>query len=38
LRKTGNHHKKQTFREEYLEFLEKFEVEFNPNYLFDWYV
>ena len=32
-----NHHKKQTFQEEYLEFLEKFEVEFNPNYLFDWY-
>lgn len=28
------HHKKRTFREEYIEFLEKFEVEFNPAYIF----
>jgi REP element-mobilizing transposase RayT len=31
-----NHHKKRTFREEYLEFLQKFEVEYDEKYLFDW--
>lgn len=31
------HHKKKTFKEEYLEFLKKFEVEFDERYLFDWY-
>mgnify|MGYP003543514156 FL=1 len=31
------HHKKKTFKEEYLEFLEKFEVEYDEKYLFDWY-
>lgn len=30
------HHRKKSFREEYLDFLEKFEIEFNPSYLFDW--
>lgn len=30
------HHKKKTFREEYLEFLEKFSVSFDQQYLFDW--
>ena len=30
------HHKKKTFKEEYLEFLKKFEVEFDENYLFDF--
>lgn len=30
------HHKKQTFQEEYLEFLEKFEIEYNEKYLFEW--
>jgi REP element-mobilizing transposase RayT len=30
------HHKRQTFKAEYLEFLRKFEVEFNEKYLFDW--
>ncbi len=30
------HHKKKTFREEYLEFLEKFKVDYNEKYLFDW--
>lgn len=30
------HHKKKTFREEYLEFLKKFEIEYNEKYLFDW--
>lgn len=31
------HHKKKTFREEYLGFLNKFEVQFNEKYLFDWF-
>jgi putative transposase len=30
------HHKKRTFKEEYLDFLEKFQVEHNEKYLFDW--
>ena len=29
------HHKKQTFREEYLEFLEKFEVLYEDRYVFE---
>lgn len=31
------HHKKQSFREEYLLFLEKFEVDYDPKYVFEWY-
>lgn len=30
------HHKKKTFREEYLIFLLKYKVDFNPRYLFEW--
>ena len=30
------HHKKKTFKEEYLEFLKKFEIEFKDKYLFEW--
>ena len=30
------HHKKRTFREEYLGFLEKFNIEFKDEYLFDF--
>ena len=29
------HHKTQTFKEEYLEFLEKFEVPYDIRYIFD---
>lgn len=29
-------HKKHTFREEYLDFLKKFEIEFKDEYLFKW--
>ena len=29
-------HQKKTFKNEYLDFLEKFEIEYNPKYLFDW--
>jgi putative transposase len=31
------HHKKQSFREEYLLLLKNFEVEFDSKYLFEWY-
>ena len=31
------HHKKRSFREEYLDFLTKFEVEYNELYLFEFY-
>ena len=31
------HHKKKSFREEYLEFLKKFEVEFDEKYVFEFY-
>jgi Transposase and inactivated derivatives len=31
------HHKKQTFKDEYLSFLKKFEVDYNSKYLFEWY-
>ena len=31
------HHKKKTFKEEYFEFLKKFEVEYDEKYLFEWY-
>ena len=31
------HHKKKTFREEYLDFLKKFQITFDEKYLFEWY-
>ena len=31
------HHKKQSFKSEYLLLLEKFEVPYDPKYLFEWY-
>ena len=30
------HHQKTTFKDEYEDFLEKFEIEFDKKYLFDW--
>lgn len=30
------HHQKKTFKDEYLEFLQKFEVQYDEQYLFDW--
>ena len=30
------HHKKRTFKEEYLELLKKFKIEFDKRYLFEW--
>jgi putative transposase len=35
LNQEGHHHKK-TFREEYIELLNEFEIEFNEKYLFEW--
>lgn len=32
-----NHHKKKTFKQEYLQFLKKFEVKYDEKYLFEWY-
>jgi REP element-mobilizing transposase RayT len=31
-----NHHKNQTFRDEYLELLRKFEIDYDEKFLFDW--
>lgn len=31
------HHKKKNFRQEYFQFLKKFEVEYDEKYLFEWY-
>lgn len=36
IEKQKEHHKKRTFKEEYLEFLEKFNIEFKNEYLFEW--
>ena len=30
------HHKKRSFKEEYVGFLEKFNIEFKNEYLFEW--
>ncbi|HNX88460.1 MAG TPA: IS200/IS605 family transposase [Paludibacteraceae bacterium] len=34
--KQKEHHKKNTFREEYLDFLKRFEIEFEEEYLYKW--
>jgi len=31
------HHKRKTFKQEYVDFLKKFRVEFDEKYLFEWY-
>ena len=31
------HHRKRTFREEYMQLLEDFEMQYNPEYLFEFY-
>ena len=30
------HHKKRTFKEEYIALMKKFNIEFNEKYLFEW--
>jgi len=32
-----NHHKERTFREEYIELLKRFEIEYDQKYLFDFF-
>lgn len=34
--KQEEHHRKKTFKEEYMEFLQKFEIEYDEKYLFEW--
>lgn len=36
INKQKEHHKKKSFKEEYIEFLRKFEIEFKQEYLFEW--
>ncbi len=36
IRNQKEHHKKRSFKEEYVEFLNKFEIEHKPEYLFEW--
>ena len=31
------HHKKQSFKNEYVLLLEKFEIDYDPKYVFEWY-
>ncbi len=31
-----NHHKTRSFKDEYLDFLEKFQIEYKNEYLFDF--
>ena len=36
IEKQKEHHKKRTFKEEYYEFLKRFNIEFKNEYLFEW--
>ncbi len=36
IRKQKEHHTRRTFREEYLEFLKLFQIDYKNEYLFDW--
>ena len=36
IKEQENHHKTNTFREEYLSLLKKFEIKYDEKYLFDW--
>ena len=31
-----SHHSKKTFKEEYIDFLKKFEIDYDVKYLFEW--
>ena len=35
INKQEEHHRKKTFREEYIEFLKLFQIDYNPEYIFD---
>ncbi len=32
-----NHHKKKTFKQEYIEFLKKYEIEYDERFLFNFF-
>jgi putative transposase len=36
IRNQKEHHQKKSFRQEYMEFLKEFEIEYQEEYLFDW--
>lgn len=36
IKRQKDHHKKRTFKDEYLDFLNKFQIEFKDEYLFKW--
>ena len=36
IRRQEEHHRKQTFREEFVEMLERFDVVYDEHYLFEW--
>ena len=36
IQKQEEHHKKTSFRDEYLKHLQKFQIDFDERYLFDW--
>jgi putative transposase len=36
IRNQEEHHSRKTFRDEYLDMLRKFDVEYDPKYIFDW--
>ena len=36
IEKQKEHHKKKTFKDEYIEFLTKFKIDFKSEYLFEW--
>ena len=35
--KQEEHHKKKTFRQEYTDLLKSFEIDYDEQYLFEWY-
>ncbi len=37
IKNQGEHHRKATFKDEYLRLLEKFDVLYDERYLFKWY-
>ena len=34
--KQEEHHRKKTFKEEYIEFLKAYQIDYNPDYVFDY--
>jgi putative transposase len=36
IRNQEEHHSRKTFKDEYLDMLKKFDIEYDPKYIFDW--